>query len=255
VTLRFASLGSGSRGNALLVELNDTLLMVDCGLTLKATQQRFDALGREPRDVKALLVTHEHADHIQGVARFARRFGTPVWMTAGTAAAGATSSLTRLHTFSVHRKLSFGEMEVQPFPVPHDAREPAQFIFHGGGRRLGVLTDTGYITSHISDRLTGCDAIALECNHELAMLMSGGYPASLKRRIASQRGHLSNDQAAGLLDAVGHQELQWVIALHLSEQNNSSGHVRESLSQRLRGSGQTVHIASQHQPSEWLTVE
>jgi phosphoribosyl 1,2-cyclic phosphodiesterase len=254
VTLRFASLGSGSRGNALLVESDDTLLMIDCGLALKAAEERFRALERSPREVTALLVTHEHADHIQGVARFARRYGTAVWMTPGTAAASGTKTLSHIHTFNCHRNFQIGGIEVRPFPVPHDAREPAQFVFNGGGRRLGVLTDTGHITSHISQCLTGCDALALEFNHDLGALLGGSYPESVKRRIASQLGHLNNDQAADLLDAVGHEELQWVVALHLSEMNNSPQRVRDSVSEKLEGSGQALHIAEQHAARGWLEV-
>lgn len=254
VTLRFASLGSGSRGNALLVEANDTLLMVDCGLSLKATEERLRALGRTPRDVTALLVTHEHADHIQGVARFARRYNTPVWMTSGTASAAAARSLSRINTLSCHREFELGEIIVQPFPVPHDAREPCQFVFAGAGRRLGVLSDTGHITPHIAERLAGCDALALEANHDLESLHRGPYPESVKRRVASSVGHLNNEQAARLLETVGHPDLQWVVALHISEQNNSPDDVRDSLEGLLTGDGQTLYLAAQNTPSEWLEI-
>ena len=149
MTLRFASLGSGSRGNAMLVESGSTLLMVDCGLSVKAVEKRLGELGRHPRDVDALLVTHEHSDHIQGVARFAARHGTPVWMTPGTASSGAASKLTQINTFNYHRELKIGAIDVQPFPVPHDAREPSQFVFRAGDRKLGILTDTGHIRAYL----------------------------------------------------------------------------------------------------------
>ncbi len=254
VTLRFASLGSGSRGNALLVEVNETLLMVDCGLSLQATEERLRILGRTPRDVTALLVTHEHADHIQGVARFARRYNTPVWMTPGTASAVAARSLTQINTLNCHREFELGEITLQPFPVPHDAREPCQFVFAGAGRRLGVLSDTGHITSHIADRLAGCDALALEANHDLESLHRGPYPASVKHRVASSVGHLSNEQTAHLLERVGHPGLQWVVALHISQQNNSSDDVRDSLAGVLARDGQTLYLAAQNTPSEWLEI-
>lgn len=254
VTLRFASLGSGSRGNALLVEVNETLLMVDCGLSLKAVEERLGILGRTPRDVTALLVTHEHADHMQGVARFARRYNTPVWMTPGTAAAAAARSLTRINKLSCHRELELGEIVVQPFPVPHDAREPCQFTFSGAGRKLGVLSDTGHITFHIAERLSGCDALALEANHDLETLRRGPYPASVKRRVASSVGHLNNEQAAQLLERVRHPKLQWVVALHISEQNNSADDVRDSLAGVLTRDEQTLYLAAQNTPSEWLEI-
>jgi len=238
-----------------LVEFDDTLLMVDCGLTLKATEARLQTLGRHPQDVTALLVTHEHSDHIQGVARFALRHTTPVWMTPGTATSAAVRKLAHIHTFSCHRRLEIGAISVQPFPVPHDAREPSQFAFEAGGRKLGVLTDTGHITSHIHERLTRCDALALECNHDLDTLQRGAYPEYLKARVASSLGHLNNGQAAGLLDQIGHPELQWVVALHLSEKNNTPGLVRESLSGRLDAAQQALHVATQDEPSDWIEID
>src|SRR5262252_1947210 len=147
MTLRFASLSSGSRGNASLVEFGSTLLMIDCGLPLKVVEARLREIGREPRDVTALLVTHEHTDHAQGVATFARRYNTPLWMTPGTAS--AVRELVNVQTLSPHRPLEIGAIKIEPFPVPHDAREPCQFVFAAGGRRLAVLTDTGHVTAHM----------------------------------------------------------------------------------------------------------
>jgi len=238
-----------------LVESSSTLLMVDCGLTLKATEERLHGLGRHPRDVEALLVTHEHSDHIQGVARFARRHGTPVWMTPGTASSGVARKLAHIHTFSCHRRLEIGSIDVQPFPVPHDAREPAQFVFQAGGRKLGILTDTGHITSHIKERLSRCDAIALECNHDLDTLWRGPYPESLKTRVSSSLGHLNNGQSAALLDAVGHSDLQWIVALHLSEKNNTPDLVHRSLAGSVRHPKQSLHVATQNEPSDWITID
>ncbi|HEY9182604.1 MAG TPA: MBL fold metallo-hydrolase, partial [Gammaproteobacteria bacterium] len=194
--LRFTSLGSGSRGNASLVEFDSTLLMIDCGLPYKVVEERLRAVDRQPRDVTAILVTHEHADHAQGVATFAKRHNTPVWMTAGTASALPT--ITRVHHLSCHRELTVGGIGVQPYPVPHDAREPCQFTFTAAGRRLGMLTDAGHITPHMYERLGACDALALECNHDLEALQRGPYPESLKARVASRFGHLNNGQTTEL---------------------------------------------------------
>ena len=255
MTLRFASLGSGSRGNAMLVESSSTLIMVDCGLTLKAVEARLQALGRHPADIDALLVTHEHADHIQGVGRFVRRHGTPVWMTHGTASSAAGRALADVNAFGFRHSLKIGSFDVQPFPVPHDAREPAQFVFRCGGRKLGILTDTGHVTAHITERLAHCDALAVECNHDLDRLWGGAYPQPLKARVASPLGHLNNAQAAGLLEAVGHAELQWVIALHLSENNNTPALVYESLAGQLKRPSQSLHVASQDEPSRWMPID
>ena len=239
----------------MLVESSSTLLMVDCGLSVKAVEKRLGGLGRHPRDVDALLVTHEHSDHIQGVARFAARHGTPVWMTPGTASSGAARKLTQINTFNYHRELKIGAIDVQPFPVPHDAREPSQFVFRAGDRKLGILTDTGHITAHICERLEGCDALALECNHDLDTLWSGAYPEHLKARVASSLGHLNNSQTADLLGAVGHRELQWVVALHLSEKNNSPDLVHKSLVERLDHPRQSLHVATQDEPSGWIAID
>lgn len=251
--LRFTTLGSGSRGNALLVETDDTLLMVDCGLTRRDVETRLKSVGRSPLDVTALLVTHEHADHVRSAAAFSRRYATPVWMTPGTAT--CVRGLARVHTFSGHRALKLGAIDVEPYPVPHDAREPVQFVFRAGGRRLGLLTDTGHVTPHIVERLEGCDALALEFNHDVNQLVSGSYPPSVKTRVASKYGHLSNDQAATLLGRFRDTGLQWVIAMHVSEQNNSVEHVRAAIEPVADRADFAVHVAAQDDVSGWIAVE
>ena len=251
--LRFATLGSGSRGNALLVEFDSTLLMVDCGLPRKIVEDRLRTLGREPRDITAILVTHEHADHAQGVAKFARRYNTPVWMTPGTASVLRNVSRTRL--LSCHRPLTIEAIDVEPFPVPHDAREPCQFVFAAGGRRLGLLTDAGHVTPHMYERLAGCDALAIECNHDLESLWRGPYPEALKTRVASRFGHLNNAQTIELLARVNHGGLQWVIGLHLSERNNSPEQVRAALQPAGETACYPLHLATQDEPSGWITVD
>jgi phosphoribosyl 1,2-cyclic phosphodiesterase len=248
VTLRFASLGSGSRGNALLVEFGATLLMVDCGLPRTVLEERLKVVGRDPRDVTAVLISHEHADHAHGVAKFAKRYGTPVWMTPGTASAAGRTVANR--QFSCHRELVIEAIKVEPYPVPHDAREPCQFVFVAGGRRLGVLTDAGHVTPHMLERLSGCDALAIECNHDLESLERGPYPDSLKARVASRYGHLNNGQTIDLLKRVDHGGLQWVMGLHLSEQNNSPEHVRAA----LEPSRYALHLATQDTPTAWHDV-
>jgi phosphoribosyl 1,2-cyclic phosphodiesterase len=252
VTLRFASLGSGSRGNALLVEFDATLLMIDCGLPRKIVEERLRVLGCDPRDVTAVLVSHEHADHVQGVAKFVRRYNTPVWMTPGTAS--AVRGLARSNALSCHRKLVIESITVEPFPVPHDAREPCQFVFSAGGRRLGILTDAGHVTPHMYDRLTGCDALAIECNHDLDSLQRGPYPESLKARVASRFGHLNNAQTTEFLERVNHGALQWVIGLHLSERNNSPAHVRAALQSLPDSARYPLHLATQDAPTHWIEV-
>jgi phosphoribosyl 1,2-cyclic phosphodiesterase len=253
MTLRFVSLASGSRGNASLVEFGSTLLMIDCGLPCKAVEERLLAAGRHPRDVTAILVTHEHTDHAQGVATFSKRYNTPVWMTPGTSSALRT--ITRVNHLSSHRELTVGGIEVQPFPVPHDAREPCQFTFSAAGRRLGMLTDAGHITPHVFERLTGCDALALEFNHDLDSLQRGAYPDSLKARVASRFGHLNNGQTTELLNRLDPSRVQWVMGLHLSERNNSPEHVRATSRPALERARYPLHLATQDSPSAWLTLD
>jgi phosphoribosyl 1,2-cyclic phosphodiesterase len=251
--LRFASLGSGSRGNAMLVEFGSTLLMVDCGLPLKIVEQRLRLVGREPQDVTALLVTHEHADHAQGVAKFARRYNTPLWMTPGTAS--AVRGLARVELLSSHRDLTIGEIHVQPYPVPHDAREPCHFTFGAGGRRVGVLTDAGHVTPHMIERLSPCDALAVEANHDLDSLNRGPYPESLKHRVASKFGHLNNSQTTALLSRLDRARLQWVVGLHLSEQNNSPEQVRAALGPALANARFPLHLATQDTATAWFALD
>jgi phosphoribosyl 1,2-cyclic phosphodiesterase len=252
MTLRFASLSSGSRGNALLVEYRDTLVMVDCGLTLKATHARLAALGRDPSDITALVVTHEHGDHIGGVARLSRRYSIPVAMTPGTRDASGFSG--DLQLINCHRVFRVGDLSIQPFPVPHDAREPCQFVFGADGKRLGLLTDTGHITPHITSSLSQCDALAIEANHDLEALAQGPYPSSLKHRVGGAYGHLNNEQTAALIRALKHDGLQWVTALHLSEQNNDRDTVRGVLSDALSDAQTELHLASQDEGCDWLTI-
>jgi phosphoribosyl 1,2-cyclic phosphodiesterase len=253
MTLRFAALGSGSRGNAALVEFGSTLLMIDCGLPRKAVEERIRALDREPRDVTAILVTHEHADHSQGVAKFARRYNTPLWMTPGTAS--ALPDLRRVNALSCHRELAIGGIDVRPYPVPHDAREPCQFTFTAGARRFGMLTDAGHVTPHMLEQLTGCDALALECNHDLPSLQNGPYPETLKARVASRFGHLNNGQTTELLQRLDPTRVQWLVGLHLSETNNTPEHVRATLKPALENARYPLHLATQDAPTPWFTLD
>lgn len=219
--IRFASLGSGSAGNALLVESGATCLMIDCGFGLRETVNRLQRAGRQPADLTGILVTHEHGDHLGGVFRLARKYALPVWMTHGTwSASRETDAGLDLRIIDSHRSLTVGELEVLPFPVPHDAREPVQYVFADSRHRLGVLTDIGEITPHVRAMLSGCDALVLECNHDARMLAESTYPASLKRRIAGRYGHLENSVAAALLDQIDCSKLQHLVAAHLSERNN-----------------------------------
>lgn len=229
--------------------------MLDCGFSVRETTARLARLGRAPEDIDAILVTHEHTDHASGVAAFARRHGIPVWMTAGTRASVngdlASVGVTEL---SPHEPFALGDLQVIPFPVPHDAREPAQFVFSDGNVRLGYLTDLGSSTVHVEKTLSGCQALVLECNHDRDMLKNGGYPPSLKTRIAGSHGHLSNDQAADLLGRLGFGWLRHIVAAHLSEQNNRPDLACAALARALDCTPDWVQVADQDEGLDWRDV-
>ncbi len=254
--MRFASLGSGSRGNALVVEQERTRLMLDCGYPVRETERRLGRLGIVPGDLAGILITHEHSDHIAGAYKFARKYSLPIWMTHGTLKgfAGDASDLPQINLIDSHIPFSVGALQMLPFPVPHDAREPAHFVFSDGVHRLGVLTDTGASTSHIEAMLTGCDALVLECNHDLDMLMGGEYPQSLKTRVAGRYGHLDNQSSAALLAALDRSRLQHLIAAHLSQQNNTAELACQALAQVMGCAPDWIGIADQDEGFDWREI-
>jgi phosphoribosyl 1,2-cyclic phosphodiesterase len=251
--MRFASLGSGSEGNGLIVESGKTRLLVDCGFGLNETVMRLGRLGIEPTGIAAILVTHEHDDHADGVPRFARRYDLPVYLTYGTLVSlgAAGSMMPRVSLIDSHTPFAIGDVEVHPYPVPHDAREPAQFVFSDGDLRLGLLTDTGDSTPHIERMLSGLEALILECNHDLDLLMNGAYPPTLKRRISSRYGHLDNATAARILGGIDCSRLQHFIAAHLSAQNNTPELARMAASTALGCEPSWIGIASQSEGLSW----
>jgi phosphoribosyl 1,2-cyclic phosphodiesterase len=254
--MRFALLGSGSEGNGLVVESGATRILVDCGFRVSETVTRLERLGLAPSSLAAVLVTHEHDDHASGVARFARRYDLPVYLTYGTLVAlgAARAIIPCIRLIDSHSPFAIGDLEVHPYPVPHDAREPCQFVFSDGDRRLGLLTDTGVSTPHIERMLSGMEALVLECNHDLELLMNGPYPPSLKRRIASRYGHLDNGTSARLLAGIDCTHLQHVIAAHLSAQNNTPELARGAMSAALNCAAEWIGIATQRDGLDWRQI-
>ena len=252
--MRFASLGSGSRGNGTLIEVNGTLVLLDCGFTIAQVEQRMAHLNKTPDDLSAIVVTHEHGDHIKGVGPLARRYNIPVWMTPGTARHERLGKLPELQLFNSHEVFAVDDLELTPFPVPHDAREPAQFVFSDGQRRLGVLTDVGCWTPHIEEQLSGCDALILECNHDSDLLQEGSYPPSLKQRVGGRHGHLSNAQAAELLGRLDCSKLQHLVAAHLSEENNQPQLAQRSLAEAVSCEWDWVEVADQNEGLDWRSL-
>lgn len=253
--MRFASLGSGSRGNCLLVESGTTRILIDAGFGPREMTRRLERLGITVADIDAVLVTHEHSDHIGGAHACCSRFDWKVLMTAGTWAASSRGGADGcLRLFDSHQSFDFGDLSVQPFPVPHDAREPVQFVIGDGSVRLGVLTDAGHVTPHMVAMLNGCDAIVLECNHDAILLANGSYPQALKRRIAGALGHLDNAAAGSLMAQIDRTKLRHVIAAHLSEQNNTPELARAALCRPLNCAPEWIGIASQDAGFDWRSI-
>jgi len=253
--VRFASLGSGSRGNATLIESQGVLLLLDCGFPAREVEHRLHQLGVSADALDGILVTHEHQDHIRGVGPLARRHKLPVWLSHGTHRQNRCGELPDLRLFHSHQPaFSVGDITVQPFAVPHDAKEPVQFTFHSGGKKLGVLTDLGMATPHVLEMLEGCDALLLECNHDADMLANGPYPPALQRRVAGRYGHLSNRQAADILGQVDHARLRHLVAGHLSEKNNHPDLVYEMLLSAVPGVADRLSLTSQDRVSGWFEL-
>src|SRR5512139_2051210 len=252
--MRFASLGSGSEGNGLLVEANATRVLMDCGFGLADGVARLARLGLQPGDLAGIVVTHEHSDHIGGVGRLARKYKLPVWLTAGTLAMAQDLHGVAVQVIDSHAAFALDDLEIQPFPVPHDAREPVQYVFGDGNRRLGVLTDAGCSTPHIEAMLAGVDALVLECNHDANMLESGPYPPSLKRRVGGRFGHLENGQSAALLDRLKHDKLQCVMAAHVSRKNNTIALAQRALAGVLDCADDEVRVACQTAGFDWIRI-
>ena len=253
---RFASLGSGSKGNGLIFESGSSRVLLDCGFNVRDTGARLARLGLSPSDLSGIIVTHEHSDHVSGVFPLARRFGLPVWLTHGTLAAILESEPAADRGLSCtiidgDSAFSIGDAHIQPFTVPHDAREPVQYVLSDGASRLGVITDTGSSTPHIESMLSGCDALVLETNHDLDMLWGSDYPQRLKERIAGRFGHLDNGTSRRLLESLDRTKLKHVIAAHLSKKNNSAELARAALEQALGCEPGWVGVASQDEGFAW----
>tara|TARA_R110002096_G_scaffold139884_5_gene294313 strand:- start:6501 stop:7289 length:789 start_codon:yes stop_codon:yes gene_type:complete len=250
--VRFASLGSGSRGNSTLVQFDETLLMIDNGFSIKETDKRMQRLGVAGSDVSAILVTHEHGDHVGGVARYARRYNIPVWASYGTAA--MMKNIDSVQCFNSHKPFELGDISVEPILVPHDAREPTQFVFKSNHLKLGVMTDTGSITQHMVDVLNDCDALILECNYDREMLLNGVYPESLKQRVMGDWGHLDNQQAIELLQHLNTATLQHLVLAHVSEKNNSHDLVLDSVSKAIQCDRAWLEVIDQEMGMAWRNL-
>jgi phosphoribosyl 1,2-cyclic phosphodiesterase len=257
--LRVCSLGSGSGGNALVVEARDglffTRVLVDNGFNVRQLGRRLGRAGLTLRDIDAIIVTHEHSDHAGGVARYACIAGIPVYCSRGTAqSAGLRDCGADMHLISASVRIELGSLAIDPYAVPHDAAEPLQFVFTDGDRRAGLLTDAGEVSETIVRALNRVHALLLECNHDQQMLLCGSYPYFLKARIGGSLGHLSNDQAAKILQRLDRSRLSWIAAAHLSKANNTPALARLALCSVLDCHAEEIAVAGQDDGLAWRAV-
>ncbi|NUZ05030.1 MBL fold metallo-hydrolase [Piscinibacter koreensis] len=259
MTLRFCSLGSGSSGNATLVEARSgstvSRLLIDCGFSQKDLETRLQRAGLAPSDLDAIFVTHEHGDHVGCSVALARRHGIDLWMSRGTwRALGEAESPGTLRFARDGEAIVVGDLLLEPFTVAHDAAEPLQLRCSDGAALLGVLTDAGSITPHMLEHLAGIHALLLECNHDRALLAASRYPPSLKARIGGRFGHLSNETAAEILAACMHDGLGRLVAAHLSRENNSPDLARRALADTWGSRPADIVIADPQTGFDWLVV-
>jgi phosphoribosyl 1,2-cyclic phosphodiesterase len=252
--VRALILASGSSGNALVVEANGARVLVDCGISYRALKERLRPFGIEPGALDAILVTHEHSDHVSGLAVLLKRHRIPVVATPGTGSEIAAVTGVDVELVS-GRALDINGLRVLPVATSHDAREPVGFTFEHGGVKLGLATDTGVVTELLAERLGGCQGLLLETNHDLDMLRLGGYPWVLKQRILSRHGHLSNTQARDALERLVHGGLEVVVGMHVSKENNTPHLVACELERVLAGSPVRAVVASQGEAVEIVLSE
>ncbi len=257
--MRVASIGSGSQGNGTLIHNGESgSILVDCGFSAKETRSRMAAKEFNPADLVGILVTHEHTDHVKGVATTANALRVPVYCTWGTYQASLVGRLDEalFHCIEPNGYFSCAELSVQAVAVPHDASDPCQYVLtHSSGSRLGILSDIGSFTRVQILAYQGCHALMLECNHDLRMLAEGPYPAQLKRRVAGHYGHLSNAQAADFLRQVVHPDLGHLIATHVSQKNNTQELALGALAPVIAGSAVRVRAATQSCGFDWIEIQ
>ena len=251
--MKFASLGSGSKGNATIIDTQHGCLMIDCGFSIKETARRLERVGKSPQDISAILVTHEHSDHWKGVLPFASKFSIDVYATAGCYRAVNVSPSTSklLKVICSHSEFMINNVHVLPIPVPHDANEPVQYIFSYDQYRLGILTDVGNITPYIVEQYNNCSGLLVEANHDIELLQAGSYPKFLKDRVAGQWGHLNNHQTASLLSAIDQQSIQKLVIGHISESNNNSARVKQAIEDVFPRSEKIIY-ANQNEGFDWV---
>ncbi|MBI1355207.1 MAG: MBL fold metallo-hydrolase [Acidobacteria bacterium] len=252
--MRFSILGSGSSGNAAFLASSNARVLVDAGFSFRQLNKRMAAIGESIENLDAVLISHEHSDHVAGLEVLARKVGAPIYMTEMTADAMAWGvKPPHVETFAAGSRLSIGDLEIDTFTIPHDAVDPVGFCVRQNGFKVGLVTDLGYVTASIKHRIQGCDLLMLESNHDLEMLKVGPYPWSVKQRVMSRVGHLSNQAVGDFLASDFDRSTRTVVLAHLSGNNNHPEIARMFAEQALGRAGAAdtrLLVAAQDQPSE-----
>jgi len=260
-------LASGSRGNTAVIESARARILVDAGISCRETFKRLKLAGLEPKSLSAILITHEHSDHVYGLATLAKKLDVPVFMTGATHQAWARSlrddagqlpTLAKLEIFSAGRQFQIADITVTPFTIPHDAADPVGFTFRAEGAKIAFATDLGYMPASVRDHLRRCDVIIIESNHDVEMLRVGPYPWSVKQRVMSRVGHLSNDSLAQFFAEDYDGGASHIVLAHLSEQNNHP-EVARRVAENALGPQQTLlqnrlMLAAQDAPTECIRL-
>lgn len=251
--MRFAVLGSGSQGNGTLIASDDTCVLVDCGFSLRETERRLALLGVAPDQLNAIVVTHEHADHVHGVGLLARRYNLPVYLSRGTLR-GMRKPVEAAGFLAGDERLQVGSLSITAVAVAHDAQEPLQYVFSDGHRRLGVLTDLGSYDDRLLAHYQDLDALLIEANHCRDLLARGHYPYFLKQRVGGDLGHLNNHQAARLVAELGWHKLQHLVLAHLSSKNNQPQLARQCFVDALGCDPGWLQVANQDSGLDWREI-
>ena len=250
MSLSVSMLASGSWGNCAIVASSCTKILVDAGISCRETFKRMKTLGEDTHSLSAILITHEHSDHVYGLATLAKKLRVPIFMTGATHQAwartirdqsGERPQLERLEKFESGHGFQVGDIAVKPFTIPHDAADPVGFTFRAEGIKVGIATDLGYLPVSVRDHLRGCDVLVMESNHDLEMLRGGPYPWSVKQRVMSRVGHLSNGALADFFTNDYDNSATFVVLAHLSEQNNNPEIARREAEKALAARGGLFH--------------
>jgi phosphoribosyl 1,2-cyclic phosphodiesterase len=260
-------LASGSRGNAALVESSNARILVDAGISCRETFKRLKSIGRDPREISAILITHEHSDHVYGLATLAKKLNVPIFMTGATHqswsrsvrdARGERPQVDKLEIFSSGRTFQVGDITVMPFTIPHDAADPVGFTFRAEGTKIALVTDLGYMPVSVCDQLRKCDVLMIESNHDVEMLRGGSYPWSVKQRVMSRVGHLSNESLAQFFAQHYDGGASYIVLAHLSAENNhpeiALKAAEDALGRQMTLLQNRIMLAAQDAPTETIQL-